>query len=135
MTNFTTIPESTYEVIRQSTFTCSAQPYFFVKAGAVGDSSQHLAVLRDRVDTTVVTQDLSGVEILGRNPDKWALISIVCANPFYCVGFIAAIAQTFTQAGIDFCLMSAFTQDLVFVKEAERENAIQHLQAVGFKKE
>lgn len=135
MKHFTAIPESTYEVIRQSTFTCSARPYFFVKAGGVGDPSQHLAVLRDRLDTTVVTQDLTGVEVLGRNPDKWALISIVCANPFYCVGFIASIAQTFTQAGIDFCLMSAFTQDLVFVKEAERDNAIRHLQDLGFKKE
>jgi hypothetical protein len=92
--------------------------------------------MRDRMDTTVITTEagLSDVEVLARNPDRWTLISIVCANPFYCVGFIAAIASAFTEASVDFCLLSAFTQDLLLVKEAQQERAAELLMRLGFQR-
>ncbi len=131
-----TIPESTVAVITASSFSLSPEPYLFVKAGKVDHTTQHLAVMHDRLDTTVITTEskLGSVEVLARNADRWTLISIVCANPFYCIGFIAAIATAFTQASVDFCFLSAFTQDLVLVKEADRERAADLLATLGFKR-
>ena len=129
------IPESTRAVIAASTFTLSDCAYVFVKAGAVTHHDDHLMIVRDRLDTTVVTEEknLGSVEVLARNPERWALLSIVCANPFYCVGFVAAIANAFTEAGLDILAVSAFTLDLVFVKDSEREAARRILTEVGFK--
>lgn len=127
------IPASTLEVLRNSRFAVVPEPYVYVKAGRVGESGGHLLVVRDELETTVVTHErnLEGVEVLGRNPDRWLLLSIDCANPFYCVGFLAAICTEFCAAGIDVLAISAFTRDLLLVKESERERARTLLLGLG----
>ena len=127
------IPDSTLAVLRASRFAIVPEPFVYVKAGAVGDGATHLLVARDELETTVVTHErnLAGVEVLDRNPDRWLLLSIDCANPFYCVGFLAAICGAFAGAGIDVLAVSAFTRDLVLVKETERERARELLLGFG----
>lgn len=129
------IPASTREVIRASVFRIGEEPYVYVKAGRIDDESAHLLVLRDDLETTVVTfeRNLAGVEVLDRNRDRWALVSIDCANPFYCVGFLASIAGAFTYAGLDILVLSAFTRDLVFVKDDDRERARELMVRIGFR--
>ena len=78
-------------------------------------------ITRDAYETTVVTtEDLLGdVEVLDINADRWLLLAIDCANPFYCVGFIAKISAALSGAGMDILVVSTFSCDWVFVKEGD----------------
>ena len=127
------IPPSTLEVLRQSAFRIELEPYAWVRAGRLDGPERHLVVIRDERETTVVTleRNLGDVEVLERNPDLWALLSIDCANPFYCVGFFAAITTSFAARGIDILALTTFTRDYFFVKQSERELARQVLLEVG----
>lgn len=91
-------------------------------------------ITRDEKETTVVTTDdaIADVDVLSMNPDRWLLLAIDCANPFYCVGFIAKISTFLSGAGLDILVVSTFTRDWVFVKEEEAEKAAEILMAAGF---
>lgn len=127
------IPESTREVLRASVFHLENEPYVWVKARSVPRAGKHLMVSEDDLDITVVTheKELAHVEVEARNADLWALLSIDCANPFYCVGFLTAIASELTAAGIDLLALSAFTRDLIFVKDGDRRLAREALLRAG----
>lgn len=127
------IPESTREVLRASTFHLENEPYVWVKARSVPRTGAHLMISEDDLDITVVTheRELAHVDVESRNADLWALLSIDCANPFYCVGFLTAIATELTAAGIDLLALSAFTRDLIFVKDGERGLAREALLRAG----
>jgi hypothetical protein len=127
-----TIPESTKQVLQRSTFRL-AGVYVYVRAGEVRHPEQHLMVTRDELETTVVTEveHLRHVEVLERNADRWQLITVDCANPFYCVGFLATIAAELSGAGIDILAVSTFSRDWVLVKEEDGERAAALLEGIG----
>lgn len=129
------IPESTEAVIRASTFAIEEEPYRYVRAAAVPRAGVHLLVTQDEVEVTVVTHErnLHHVEVIDTNPDRWALIAIDCANPFYCVGFFARITSSLSTAGIDVLAVSTFSRDYVLVKDTERDVARRTLIEVGFR--
>lgn len=91
-------------------------------------------ITRDDKETTVVTleENLGHVEVLERNEDRWLLLTIDCANPFYCVGFIAKFASVLSGAGIDILVVSTFSLDWVLVKEADGPRAARLLMGIGF---
>jgi hypothetical protein len=128
------IPESTEDIIARSTFTRRGV-YRWVSASRVGDASRHAIVMRDDREITVVTreEDLVDLEVVSENPDRWELLAIDCANPFYCVGFVARIASALTSAGIDILFTSTFTRDLVFVKESELARGAAALESLGMR--
>ncbi len=131
------IPPSTLDVLRRSSFRIEPEPYVWVRAGRVDRPERHLVVVRDIGETTVVTlgRNLDGVEVLERNRDLWLLLSIDCANPFYCVGFFAAITAALAVRGVDILVLSTFSRDHVFVKEGEREAAREALIEIGIREE
>ncbi len=124
---------STDDVIARSTFRFAGS-YAWVSASAVRHPERHLMVTRDDRETTVVTlpEHLGDVEVIEANPDRWLLLSIDCANPFYCVGFVAKLSAPLAAAGIDLLMVSTFTRDWVFVKESDGERAAELLEGVGF---
>lgn len=128
------IPATTLAVIAASRFRVEPEPFVYVRAGTVRTPELHHMVLRDELETTVVTTEdrLDDVEVLERNPDRWVQLTIDCANPFYCVGFLAALATVFAARGVDVLLASAFTRDLVLVKEQDAAAARLALLEVGF---
>ncbi len=82
--------------------------------------------------TVVTTPELlSDVDSIEVNRDRWLLLSIDCAHPFYCVGFIAKLSAKLSGAGIDILVVSTFSRDWVFVKEEEGEKAAEVLFAAG----
>ncbi len=92
-------------------------------------------ITRDEKETTVVTTPellLADVDVIATNPDRWLLLSIDCAHPFYCVGFIAKLSGALSDAGLDILVVSTFTRDWVFVKEEEGARAAEVLEAIGF---
>jgi hypothetical protein len=93
-------------------------------------------VMRDGDEITVVTA-AGNVPGLGRhecNAERWRLFNVRCGRPFYCVGFIASIADAMARAGIDIVLASAFSNDLVLVMEKDLENGLRVLAEIGFER-
>jgi hypothetical protein len=128
------IPESTQQVIADSTFRFEGT-YRYVSARAVLHPDRHLMITRDAREITVVTTEdaLDDVEVLAMNADRWLLLAIDCANPFYCVGFIAKISAALSGAGMDILVVSTFSCDWIFVKEEDGPRAASLLRALGFR--
>lgn len=128
------IEEKLAKVIQTSWFTLEKGIYVYTKVPEVRSPEKHLIVTRDADEITVVTE-LSNLSSLGdyeRNPDNWLLLNIKCGNPFYCEGFLAAIASVFASNGIDITLTSTYTHDYVLVQEQNIEPSITLLQDIGF---
>ena len=128
------IEEKLAKVIQTSWFTLEKGIYVYTKVPEVRSPEKHLIVTRDEDEITVVTE-LSNLSSLGdyeRNPDNWLLLNIKCGNPFYCEGFLAAIASVFASNGIDITLTSTYTNDYVLVQEQNIEPSITLLQDIGF---
>lgn len=91
-------------------------------------------IARDEKETTVVTTPelLDDVDVIEVNRDRWLLLSIDCAHPFYCVGFIAKMSTQLSDAGLDILVVSTFTRDWVFVKEEDGARAAAVLRDAGF---
>ncbi len=121
-------------MIAESTFRF-AGTYRFVSARGVANPEKHLMVTRDTYETTVVTKEehLGDVEVLDMNPDRWLLLAIDCASPFYCVGFIARISAVLSGGGMDILVVSTFSCDWVFVKEDHGPRAAELLRGQGFR--
>jgi hypothetical protein len=121
-------------VIADSTFRFVGT-YRFVSARSVSNYEQHLMVTRDTYEITVVTKEehLGDVDVLDVNPDRWLLLAIDCASPFYCVGFISKISAVLSAAGMDILVVSTFSCDWVFVKEEHGPQAADLLRAQGFR--
>lgn len=90
-------------------------------------------ISRDDKEITVVTNDLDDLDIIDINPDTWLFLPIECAQPFYCVGFIAKLSAMLSAAGIDILVLSAFSRDWVFVKVEDGERAAEVLRKAGLK--
>lgn len=120
-------------MIHHSTFRFGGT-YVWARAAAVRDAEQHLMIARDERETTVVTTPelLASLDVLELNGDRWLLLSIDCAHPFYCVGFIATLSSALSDAGLDILVVSTFTRDWVFVKEGDAARAADVLAAAGF---
>ena len=128
------IEEKLAKVIQSSWFTLEKGIYVYTKVKEVRSPEKHLIVTRDADEITVVTE-LSNLSSLGdyeRNPDNWLLLNIKCGNPFYCEGFLAAIASVFASKGIDITLTSTYTNDYVMVQEQNIEQSIHLLTSIGF---
>jgi len=128
------IPESTEQVIADSTFRFEGT-FRYVSARGVRNPERHLMIARDVREMTVVTTEdqLGDVDVIEMNADRWLLLAIDCANPFYCVGFIAKISAALSGAGLDILVISTFSCDWVFVKEDDGDRAAGVLRGLGFR--
>ena len=121
-------------MIADSTFRL-AGTYVYASVRSIGHPELHLMITRDGKETTVVTepQHLGDLDVIAVNPDRWVLLAIDCANPFYCVGFIAKISAALSGAGMDILVVSTFSCDWVLVKESDSPAAAQILRSLGFR--
>lgn len=128
------IPDSTEQIIAESSFRL-AGTYVYCSARTVNNPEKHLMITRDDREVTVVTlpENLGDVDAIAVNPDRWTLITVDCANPFYCVGFIARMSARLSAAGLDILVVSTFSRDWVLVKEEDAERAAEVLRAAGFR--
>lgn len=127
------IPESTEQVIADSSFRF-AGTYRYASVRSVTNYEKHLMVTRDAMEITVVTaeENLGELDVIALNADRWLLLAIDCANPFYCVGFIAKISAALSGAGLDILVVSTFSCDWVFIKEESGPVAAELLRSMGF---
>jgi len=120
------------DVIAASTFHFGGV-YVWARVADVTSDAKHLLIARDEKETTVVTspENAASLDAIETNRDRWLLLSIDCANPFYCVGFISKISERLGAAGLDILVISTFSRDLFFVKEEEGPRAGEVLRALG----
>ena len=107
--------------------------YVWAQVRDVDNAKHHLLIARDEKETTVVTapEHLASLDVIETNRDRWLLLSIDCASPFYCPGFIARISTRLSDAGMDILVISTYSRDLFFVKEEEGERAAEMLRDMG----
>lgn len=128
------IPASTEQWITESTFRF-AGTYRYASVRAIGNPEKHLMITRDARETTVVTTEelLGDLDVIEVNKDRWLLLAIECANPFYCVGFIAKVSAALSGAGFDILVVSTFSCDWIFVREQDSDRAAELLRSLGFR--
>ena len=124
------------EVIDCSWFTIDEGTYAYTKVTEIKNVKKHLIITQDSDETTVVT-DIKNLKDLGdyeRNAENWKLINIRCGNPFYCVGFLAAISSQTALNGLDITMTSTYTNDYIMCKQEELEKCTSLLISLGFSK-
>ena len=130
------IDKKLQEVIDCSWFTIDEGTYAYTKVTEIINVKKHLIITQDSDETTVVT-DIKNLNDLGdyeRNAENWKLINIRCGNPFYCVGFLAAISSQTALNGLDITMTSTYTNDYIMCKEEELEKCTGLLISLGFSK-
>ena len=128
------IDKKLQEVIDCSWFTIDEGTFAYTKVREIKNVKNHLIITQDSNETTVVT-DIKNLKDLGdyeRNTENWKLINIRCGNPFYCVGFLAAISSQTALNGLDITMTSTYTNDYVMCKEVELEQCTNLLISFGF---
>ena len=128
------IDKKLQEVIDCSWFTIDEGTYAYTKVTEIKNVKKHLIITQDSDETTVVT-DIKNLNDLGdyeRNAENWKLINIRCGNPFYCVGFLAAISSQTALNGLDITMTSTYTNDYIMCKEEELEQCASILISLGF---
>jgi len=128
------INEKLQEVIDCSWFTIDKGTYAYTKVKEINDVTKHLIITQDSDEITVVT-DIENLNNLGdyeRNAENWKLINIRCGNPFYCVGFLAAISSLTAINNLDITMTSTYTNDYIMCKEGELDKCKDLLISLGF---
>ena len=130
------IDKKLQEVINCSWFTIDEGTYAYTKVTEIKNVKKHLIITQDSDEITVVT-DIKNLNALGdyeRNAENWKLINIRCGNPFYCVGFLAAISSQTALNGLDITMTSTYTNDYIMCKQEELEKCTSLLISLGFSK-
>ena len=128
------IDKKLQEVINCSWFTIDEGTYAYTKVTEIKNVKKHLIITQDSDETTVVT-DIKNLKDLGdyeRNAENWKLINIRCGNPFYCVGFLAAISSQTALNGLDITMTSTYTNDYIMCKQEELNKCTNLLVSLGF---
>jgi len=130
------IDKKLQEVIDCSWFTIDEGTFAYTKVTEIKNVKKHLIITQDSDEITVVT-DIKNLNALGdyeRNAENWKLINIRCGNPFYCVGFLAAISSQTALNGLDITMTSTYTNDYIMCKQEELEKCTSLLISLGFSK-
>ena len=117
-----------------SWFTIDQGTYAYTKVTEIKNVKKHLIITQDNDEITVVT-DIKNLNALGdyeRNAENWKLINIRCGNPFYCVGFLAAISSQTAINGLDITMTSTYTNDYIMCKQEELNKCSNLLISLGF---
>ena len=128
------IDKKLQEVINCSWFTIDEVTYAYTKVTEIKNVKKHLIITQDSDEITVVT-DIKNLKDLGnyeRNAEDWKLINIRCGNPFYCVGFLAAISSQTALNGLDITMTSTYTNDYIMCKQEELNKCTNLLVSFGF---
>ena len=109
------IPEETYAVCQ----TDESHPAAF-------------GIVRDETETTIVVNEEAVDEIDAEHVERsWKLLTFEMELPFELVGFLAAVATALADADISVFVLSSYSTDHVFVKEADLVDAVSQLETLG----
>ena len=121
------------EAIPKSIATIMKDTYVYVKTNILEKPDTHFMVSKDKDEITVITakenlKELNVLEIVG----DYKLIEFKPAVPFQTVGFLAKIAETIANEGMNILIVSTFSKDYIMIKEELCEKGISALKNIGF---
>ena len=121
------------EAIPKSIATIMKDTYVYVKTDILEKPDIHFMVSKDKDEITVVTKkenlkELNVLEVVG----DYKLIEFKPAVPFQTVGFLAKIAETIANEGMNILIVSTFSKDYIMINEELCEKGIVALKNVGF---
>ena len=121
------------EAIPKSIATIMKDIYVYVKTDILEKPDIHFMVSKDKDEITVVTKkenlkELNVLEVVG----DYKLIEFKPAVPFQTVGFLAKIAETIANEGMNILIVSTFSKDYIMIKEELCQKGISALKKVGF---
>ena len=121
------------EAIPKSIATVMKDTYVYVKTDILEKPDIHFMVSKDKDEITVVTKkenlkELNVLEVVG----DYKLIEFKPAVPFQTVGFLAKIAETIANEGMNILIVSTFSKDYIMIKEELLEKGIEALKNTGF---
>ena len=121
------------EAIPKSIATVMKDTYVYVKTDILEKPDIHFMVSKDKDEITVVTKkenlkELNVLEVVG----DYKLIEFKPAVPFQTVGFLAKIAETIANEGMNILIVSTFSKDYIMIKKELCEKGILALRNVGF---
>ena len=125
--------ENLDSVIRMSPVRVCPGTYCVAKVAGQTEDGNHFMITRDEEEVTVITHEaniprLEVSEVKG----GFSLVEIKIATPFEGVGFLATVAGTIADAGLNILVVSTFSRDYVLLKEEELEKGLEALRARGF---
>ncbi|GAB4498489.1 MAG: ACT domain-containing protein [Anaerolineales bacterium] len=110
------------------------QPYVFCSIGQAVYAAlpfTPLGMFREQEGFTVIVSVPQAVEHGLAFDTTWACITLTVHSSLLAVGFLAAIAGAFAQAGISLNAVSAYYHDHLFVPWAQREQALDVIKAMS----
>ena len=121
------------EAIPKSIATIMKGTYVYAKTDILEKPDIHFMVSKDKDEITIVTKkenlkELNVLEVVG----DYKLIEFKPAVPFQTVGFLAKIAETIANEGMNILIISTFSKDYIMIKEELCEKCVFALKNVGF---
>jgi len=105
-------------IIETSTFEVISGNFIYTKVSTAPSIDNHFLVSKDSDEITVVTKEenLGELNILEKNKDYWALISLNVSAPFYSVGFLATVSNSIASQEMNVLIVSTYSKDYILVK-------------------
>lgn len=122
------------EVVATSPVVALDAPLFYVRSRHPVTDAEHLAVISDGIETTIVTSDVPTIAAHGpadlEGPFSGFRLQISLS--FGAPGFIAAATTACAEAGLNVCVLSTFSFDYLLVPENDEQAALTALAGAGF---
>jgi len=121
------------KIIRQSSFEVVEGAFIYAKVSAYPREDIHFMVSKDNDEITVVTKavNLGKLRLIEKNKERYALIALHVAVPFYSVGFLAAVSKAIAERGMDILIISTYSRDYILVKKSGLGKARSALKELG----
>jgi len=118
------------EFLRDGTVSVSTETYAVCRTD--GDHPDAFATVREANETTVVVEQSRVDEVAADAVERgWKRLTFEMELPFELVGFLAAVATALAEVDVSVFVVSSYATDHVFVKEADRADAVRQLEALG----
>lgn len=90
------------------------------------------AIIKDETETTVIIEE-SKTKTLDADAVEagWKRLTFEIELPFELVGFLGIVATEFANADVSVFVLSSYSTDHVFVKEANLDDALSPLEDLG----
>ena len=131
-----TISDELKKIIEASSFVLHEGRYIYAKVKTAPPIDDHFMVSKDQDEITVVTKEenLEKLDLIEKNKEFYSLIELKVSIPFYCVGFLAEVANILSGKDMNILLISTYSKDYVMVYSENLEKAQRALLDLGFKK-
>lgn len=90
------------------------------------------ASIHDETETTVVVEEDAVDSVAASAVESgWKRLTFEMELPFDLVGFLATVASALAEVDVSVFVLSSYSTDHVFVKQAELGAAVRRLEALG----